>query len=79
MRTTIDIDPGVLEALKRRQAIERKSLGVLVSELLAAALAEQPARRPPISWPSGPLGARIDIDDKVALWAALDEVVKDES
>jgi len=40
MRTTIDIDPVVLAELKRRQSTERKSLGALVSELLAGALAE---------------------------------------
>ena len=26
-----------------------------------------------ISWPTAPMGARIDIDDKDALWAVLDE------
>ncbi len=74
MRTTIDIDPVVLAELKRRQAREHKSLGVLVSELLATALAED--RRPEradVSWPVGALGARVDIDDKEAMWAALDE------
>jgi hypothetical protein len=26
-----------------------------------------------ISWPTAPMGARIDIDDEDALWAVLDE------
>lgn len=73
MRTTIDIDPVVLAELKRRQAVEHKSLGTLVSELLAAALAESaPRDRSDLSWPEAALGARIDIDDKNALWAALE-------
>ena len=38
MRTTIDIADPVLRELKRRQAQEGKSLGELVSELLAQAL-----------------------------------------
>ncbi|MGS0687095.1 antitoxin [Nakamurella sp. GG22] len=74
MRTTIDIDPVVFAELKRRQAVERKTLGALVSELLAAALAESvPRDRSALSWPEAALGARIDIDDKNALWAALDD------
>lgn len=73
MRTTIDIDPVVLAELKRRQAIEGKTLGTLVSELLATALAEPtPRDRTALNWPEAALGARIDIDDKNAMWAALD-------
>lgn len=73
MRTTIDIDPVVFEQLKRRQAVERKTLGALVSELLAAALAERDERTPAaISWPSAALGALVDIDDRDALRALLD-------
>ena len=74
MRTTVDIDRVVLAELKRRQAAERKTLGALVSELLAKALADEPSTaRATVSWPSAALGARIDIDDKAALWAVLDE------
>ena len=74
MRTTIDIDPVVLAELKRRQSTERKSLGALVSELLAGALAVGPERVPsPVNWPSAPLDALVDIDDRDALWAVLDE------
>lgn len=74
MRTTIDIDPVVLAELKRRQSTERKSLGALVSELLAGALAVGPERVPsPVSWPSAPLDALVDIDDRDALRAVLDE------
>ncbi len=74
MRTTIDLDPVVLAALKERQSAEKKTLSVLVSELLAVALAqESAAAAPTISWPSAPMGARIDIEDRDALWKVLDE------
>ena len=39
MRTTIDIDDPILKDLKRLQKREGKSLGRLVSDLLAQALA----------------------------------------
>ena len=38
MRTTLDIDGPVLHELKQRQTKEGKSLGRLVSDLLARAL-----------------------------------------
>ena len=37
-RTTVDIDASVLRELKRRQERERKTLGQLISELLAKAM-----------------------------------------
>lgn len=74
-RTTIDIDASVLRELKRRQRREQKTLGVLVSELLARALAEPEGHvpPPPLVWTTRDLRPRVDIDDKDALWAALDE------
>lgn len=73
-RTTLDIDSTVLEELKRRQKREGKSLGRLASELLAASLAaDAPAATPaPLAWTARPMGARVDLDDKDALHAALD-------
>jgi hypothetical protein len=74
MRTTIDIDPVILEQLKARQVAERKSLSILVCELLAVALADRSERMTSaVSWPTGSLGARVDIDDRDAVWAVLDE------
>ena len=74
MRTTIDLDPVVLATLKQRQQRDGKTLSLLVSELLAKALAaEAPGAAVSISWPTAPMDARIDIDDKDALWAVLDE------
>jgi hypothetical protein len=37
-RTTVDIDASVLRELKKRQVRERKTLGQLISELLAKAI-----------------------------------------
>lgn len=75
-RTTLNIDTPVLEELRQLQKREGKSLGEVVSELLAEALAYRASRRrtraPKLSWISRPMGARIDISDKEALYAALD-------
>ncbi len=74
MRTTIDLDPLVLARLKQRQQLEGKTLGVLVSELLSKALAEEePGPDVDVHWPVGAMGALIDINDKEALRAVLDE------
>ncbi len=73
-RTTLDIDAAVLRELKKRQQRENKTLGQLASELLARALANEPAdeKPPPLQWTSKPLGLRVDIEDKEALWKILD-------
>jgi hypothetical protein len=73
MRTTIDLDNDVLRALKRRQRAERKTLGRLVSELLAQALATEPCATVDIGWATADLRPRVDLDDKDAVWAVLDE------
>jgi len=72
-RTTIDIDPTVLRELKRRQRREGKTLGRLVSELLAGALERQAEEAAPFRWAARPMVARIDLEDKEALRRALDE------
>lgn len=75
MRTTVDLDAPILRELKRLQKIERKSLGRLVSDLLAQAMAARRARgaaRPAFQWVSRPMNARIDLADKEALHTALD-------
>lgn len=71
-RTTVDIDAGVLRALKRRQRKEGKTLGRLVSELLAQALAADVEPSEPFEWVSKPMGALVDLDDKDAVWRVLD-------
>jgi Arc/MetJ family transcription regulator len=73
-RTTLDIDASVLAELKRRQRREQKSLGQLASELLALALADAGSAEPaPLRWKSRSMRTRIDLEDKEALAAALDE------
>jgi macrodomain Ter protein organizer (MatP/YcbG family) len=72
-RTTIDIDAGVLRRLQERKRREGKTLGRLVSELLARALREtdaQPTRE--LDWTSRPMGARVDLEDKEAVRRALE-------
>ena len=75
MRTTIDIDDPILRDLKRLQQREGKSMGRLVSDLLAQSLAAQRAEQPaprPFRWASQAMGPRIDLRDKDALLDALD-------
>lgn len=70
-RTTIDIDAAVLRELERRKRREGKTLGRLVSELLAAALrgdAEPPAE---LEWSTSRMTARVDLEDKEMLRRAL--------
>lgn len=76
MRTTIDIDDPILRDLKRLQQREGKSLGRLVSDLLAQSLAAQRAAPPApaaFRWASQPMGARVDLRDKDAVRDALDD------
>jgi hypothetical protein len=74
-RTTLDIDAPILRDLKRLQKRERKSLGRLVSDLLAQSLAlheAAPRETREFAWISRPLGARVDLADKGAVRAALE-------
>ena len=74
-RTTVDIDAPILNELKRLQRREGKSLGRLISDLLADALARRRAsegRPATFRWVSRPMRARIDLSDKEALHAALE-------
>lgn len=77
MRTTIDIDDPILEDLKRVQRREGKSLGRLVSDLLAQALATADSKcqaaAPVFAWRSKDMRAKVDLSDKNALLDAMDE------
>ncbi len=78
MRTTIDIDDPILKDLKRLQRREGKSLGRLVSDLLAHSLADVRASSSPdapsLRWISRPMHARVDLADKDAVWRAMDDM-----
>ena len=71
-RTTIDIDAGVLRELKRRQRKEGKTLGQLVSELLAVSLSQGNKPVGAVRWNAKPMGARVDLEDKEAVRRALE-------
>jgi len=73
MRTIIDIDDPIL-TLKKLQRRERKSLGRLVSDLLAQSLASSRSGRPGASqfeWIAKPMGARVDLSDKHAVFDGM--------
>lgn len=77
MRTTVDIDDPVLKDLKKIQQKEGRSLGRLISDLLAQALRERKSSakgstRAP-QWISKAMGARIDLADHEALYAAMEQ------
>lgn len=75
MRTTVDIDDPILKDLKRIQKREGKSLGRLVSELLAQALGQREAsvgRPPEFRWISRPMTARVDLEDREAVFDVME-------
>lgn len=74
MRTTLDIDDPILRQVKAIHEKEGRSIGAVVSELLAEALARRrPSRaRPAFRWTSRPMKALVDLADKEAVYAALD-------
>lgn len=72
-RTTINIDPTVLRHVRRLARSQGKTLAQVVSELLAIALASY--RDVPVgelSWKAKPMGARVDLEDKEAVYEALE-------
>ena len=74
MRTTVDIDDPILREIKAIHKQEGRSMGAVVSALLADALALRQTRRSPLSfrWTTRAMNARIDLADKDALYASLD-------
>jgi hypothetical protein len=75
MRTTVDIDDTILRELKRLQKKEKKSLGRLVSDLLASALRQGEAKgqvRREFRWFSQRMEARVDLGDHDAILEVLD-------
>lgn len=76
-RTTVDIDQPILDQVKRLAGSEGKSLGAVVSELLLEALdrhERESERREPFRWTSKPMGARVDLSDKEAVYEILDDL-----
>jgi hypothetical protein len=73
-RTTINIDDAILRDIKVIQKRERRSMGAVISGLLADALSRRrPSRsRPPFRWRSRPMKSLVDLADKEAVYAAMD-------
>jgi hypothetical protein len=74
MQITIDIDDRIFLKLKELQRRDGRSLGRLVSDLLAQtfsteAVPEATSQR--FVWISKPLGPRIDLEDKDAIRNAM--------
>jgi hypothetical protein len=75
MRTTLDINDPVLREVKAIRKKEGRSMGAVVSELLADALGRRrgSGMRPTrFHWTSRPMKALVDLGDKDAVYAALD-------
>ena len=74
MRTTLDIDAPILREVKALHEREGRSMGAIVSELLAEALARRRSTRaaPSFRWTSRAMKSRVDLADKEAVYAALD-------
>jgi hypothetical protein len=74
MRTTLDIDAPILREVKALHEREGRSMGAVVSELLAEALARRRSTRarPSFRWTSREMTLLIDLSDKEAVYAALD-------
>jgi len=79
MRTTIDIDDPILKKLKVIQTRDGRSLGRLVSDLLAQALAGEVKEAAPrhFAWTASAGALRVDLADKDAVYEALDEALDD--
>ena len=76
MRTTVDIDDPILKDLKKIQEKEGKSLGRLISDLLARAIRERESPKgsaKPTRWISKAMGTRVDLADREALYAAMEQ------
>ena len=74
VRTTVDIADPILREVKAILEKEGRSMGALVSELLADALSRRRAsrRQPAFRWTSRPMKALVDLSDKDAVYALLD-------
>jgi hypothetical protein len=73
-RTTLDIDGPILGEVRALRRKEGRSMGKIVSELLAEALTQRktPSEAPRLAWVSRPMRALVDLSDKEVLHAALD-------
>jgi hypothetical protein len=73
-RTTLDIDAPLLKELKKLQQKDGRSLGKIVSQLLAEALARRKTapELPRLQWVARPMHALVVTSDKEAVYGVLD-------
>jgi hypothetical protein len=74
MRTTIDIDAPILREIKALQKKQGRSMGRIVTDLLADALSRRRggAVAQEFRWTSRAMRALVDLADKEAVYRALD-------
>ena len=72
-RTTVNLDASVLRAVRSRAAAEGRSMGAVISELVALALGPGAHRRKsrPLQWRVREMKPRVDLEDKEAVRQAL--------
>ena len=76
MRTTLDLDLPILRELKNLSQSCGESLGTVATRLLAEALSAKKREKvvtPKLHWISRPMGAKVDLSDKDALYKILDQ------
>jgi hypothetical protein len=73
-RTTIDIDDPILNEIRAIQKREGRSMGKIVSQLLAEALSEQKTsvKQTKFKWVSRPMRSLVDLSDKDEVYRILD-------
>src|ERR1700674_2522102 len=74
MRTTLDIDDPILREVKAIHEREGRSMGSVVSALLAEALdrRRRSRARPSFRWTSRPMNSLVDLTDKELVYATLE-------
>lgn len=75
-RTTVNLDASVLRALKRLAAEQGKSLGDVISEVVAPAITSKArtTRPPRLRWRAARMGPpKVDLEDKEAVRLALEK------
>lgn len=77
MKTTMNLPDALFIAVKQRANAEHRSVTSVVEEALRSLLAERPSAAKSIHLPSWGAGSSdgylVDLEDRDALWAALDE------
>jgi hypothetical protein len=77
-RTTIDIDPPILEEIRAIQKRDKRSMGKIVTQLVTEALAarKSSSKPPKFNWITKPMNARVNLSDKDVLYSILDKDFK---